>query len=123
MNENADLERGASEALLHYRNALAKVEALEKEEATAQQALDEWRGRIGKLTSHFVSSDARSNFIEAGQKAISRLHSVRLAMSEATAELRSAFTILVAFDDAFNYLPIKGATDSNVKDAGDSPEE
>ena len=121
MNENADLEKRALEALSPYRKALVKVEALEKEEATAQQALDEWRGRIEKLTSDVVSSDARSNLIEAGQNAISRLHNIRFAMSEATAELKSAFTTLVAFDDALGYLPIPEATDSNVKDAGDSP--
>ncbi|MBG0792156.1 hypothetical protein IYY11_01500 [Methylocystis sp. H62] len=123
MNENADLEKRALEALSHYRKALVKVEALEKEEATAQQALDEWRGRIEKLTSDVVSSDARSNLIEAGQNAISRLHNIRFAMSEATAELKSAFTTLVAFDDALGYLPIPEANDSNVKDAGDSPQE
>lgn len=123
MNENVDLEKRALEALSHYRKALAKVEALEKEEATAQQALDEWRGRIEKLTSDVVSSDARSTLIEAGQNAISRLHNIRFAMSEATAELKSALTTLVAFDDALGYLPIPEETDANVKDAGGNLEE
>jgi hypothetical protein len=44
-------------------------------------------------------------------------------MSEATAQLKSAFTTLVAFEEALGYLPIPEATDSNVKDAGDRPEE
>lgn len=123
MSENVDLEKRALEALLHYREALAKVEALEKEEATAHQALVEWRGRVEKSTSDVVNSDARSNLIEAGQNAISRLHNIRFTMSEATAELKSAFTTLVAFDDALGYLPIPKATDSNVKNAGGSPEE
>ncbi|WP_292528166.1 hypothetical protein [Methylocystis sp.] len=122
MNENVDLEKRALEALSHYRKALAKVEALEKEEATAQQALDEWRGRIEKLTSDVVSSDARSTLIEAGQNAISRLHNIRFAMSEATAELKSALTTLVAFDDALGYLTVPEETNTNVKDAGGSPE-
>lgn len=122
MSENADLEKRAVEALLHYREALARVEALEKEEATAHQALVEWRGRVEKSTSDPAASIARSNLLGAGHEAISRLHNIRLAMSEATAELKSAFTTLVTFDDALGYLPIPEATDSNVKDAGDSPE-
>ncbi|MGD9540291.1 hypothetical protein [Methylocystis sp.] len=123
MSESADLEKSVLEALLHYRKALARVEALEKEEASAHQALDEWRSRVEKSTSDAASSIAKSNLLEAGQNAISRLHDIRVAMSEATAELKSAFTTLVAFDDALGYLPIPEATDSYEQDAGDSPEE
>ncbi len=123
MSKNADLENRALEALLRYREALARVEALEKEEATAHQALVEWHGRLEKSTSEIATPIERLNLIEAGQDAISRRHNIRFAMSEATAELKSAFTIVVAFDDALGYLPIPEATDSNVKDAGDSPEE
>ncbi len=123
MSENADLERRALEALLRYRERLAKVEALEKEEATAHQALVEWRGRVDSSMCDGGMSADRSNLVKAGQDAISRLHNIRLAMSEATAELKSAFTTLVAFDDGLAYLPIPEATDSNVKDAGGSPEE
>lgn len=123
MSANADKETRALEALLGYRDALARVEALEKEESTAHQALVEWRDRVEKLTSDIASSDARSNLAEAGQNAISRLHNIRFAMSEATAELKTAFTTLVAFDDALGYLPIPEKTNANVKDAGSNPEE
>jgi len=123
MSENADLEKRALEALLAYRKALAKVEALEKEEASAHQALDEWRSRVEKSTSDAASSIAKSNLVEAGQNAISRLHDIRVAMSEATAELKSAFTTLVAFDDALGYLPIPEGTDANMEDADGSSKE
>ena len=86
MSENAHLEKRALEALLRYREALARVEALEKEEATAHQALVEWRGRVEKSTSDPAASIARSNLLGAGHDAISRLHNIRLTMSEATAE-------------------------------------
>ena len=66
---------------------------------------------------------AKSNFLGAGHDAISRLHNIRLAMSEATAELKSAFATLAAFDDALGYLPIPEATYLEIKEAGDSPEE
>lgn len=121
MGENTDLEQGAVEALLRYREALAKVEALEQEEAAAHRALVEWRGRVENSIFDGASSAARSNLVEAGQDAISRLHDIRFAMSEATAELKSAFTTLIGFDDALGYLPIP--TEPNVKDAGESLEE
>ncbi|MBM3578138.1 MAG: hypothetical protein FJX40_10860 [Alphaproteobacteria bacterium] len=123
MSEKADVEKRAVEALLRYREALARVEALEQEEVAAYRALVEWRGRVENSIFDGGASAARSNLVEIGQDAISRLHDVRFAMSEATAELKSAFTTLVAFDDALGYLPIPEATESNVKGAGDSPEE
>ncbi len=100
MSENADLEKRALEALLRYREALAKVETLEQEEAKAHRALAEWRGRVENSIFDGGASAARSNLVEAGQNAFSRLHDIRLAMSEATAELKSAFATLVTFDDA-----------------------
>lgn len=121
MSENADLEKRALEALLRYREALARLEALEQEEDAAHRALVEWRGRVENAIFDGGASAARSNLVETGQDAISRLHNIRFAMSEATAELKSAFAALVAFDDALGYLPFPEATDSNVKDSGDSP--
>jgi hypothetical protein len=123
MSKNADLDKRAFEALLHYREALARVEALEQEEGAAHQALVEWRGRVENSIGDGDGSAARSNLVEAGKGAISRLHEIRFAMSEATAELKSAFTTLVSFDDALGYLPIPQATGSDAEDAGDSPED
>ncbi len=122
MSENADLKKSALEALRRYREVLAKVEILEQEEAKAHEALVEWRGRVENLIFDGGASAARSNLIENGHDAISRLHDIRFAMSEATAELKSAFSSLVAFDDALGYLPIPEAMESNVKDSGDIPE-
>ena len=122
MSENADLEKRAAETLLRYRAALARVEALEQEEAIAHQALVEWRSLVENSIFNGGGSAARSNLAEAGQNAISRLHDIRVAMSEATAELKSAFTALVAFDDALGYLPFPEATKWNVKEAGGSAE-
>ena len=92
MSENADLDKRAAEALLRYRGALARVEALEQEEAVAHRALVEWRSLVENSNLDGGGSAARSNLAEAGQNAISRLHDIRVAMSEATAELKSALT-------------------------------
>lgn len=121
MGENTDLEKRAVEALLRYREALAKVEALEQEEAAAHRALVEWHSRVEKSNFDGSAAAARSKLVEAGQDAISRLHDIRFAMSEATAELKLAFTTLIGFDDALGYLPIP--TDPNAKDAGESLKE
>lgn len=123
MGENTGLEKRAVEALLRYRDALAKVEALEQEEAAAHRTLLDWRGRVESSAFDGAASAARSKLVEAGQDAISRLHDIRLAMSAATAELKVAYTTLISFDDALGYLPIPEATDLNVKDVGESPEE
>ena len=123
MSENVDLEKRAVETLLRYRAALARVEALEQEEAVAHQALVEWRSLVENSNLDGGGSAARSNLAEAGKNAISRLHDIRVAMSEATAELKSALTTLVAFDDALGYLPFPEATKSNVEGAGGSAED
>jgi hypothetical protein len=123
MSENADLDKRAAEALLRYRAALARVEALEQDEAVAHRALVEWRSLVENSNLDGGGSAGRSNLAEAGQNAISRLHDIRVAMSEATAELKSALTTLVAFDDALGYLPFPEATKSNVEGAGGSAED
>jgi multidrug efflux pump subunit AcrA (membrane-fusion protein) len=123
MSENADLDKRAAEALLRYRAALARVEALEQDEAVAHRALVEWRSLVENSNLDGGGSAARSNLAEAGQDAISRLHDIRVAMSEATAELKSALTTLVAFDDALGYLPFPEATKSNVEGGGGGAED
>ncbi|QGN00038.1 hypothetical protein [Methylocystis parvus] len=116
MGENTGLEKRAVEALLRYREALAKVEALEREEAAAHRALVEWQDSVKNSIFDGATSAVSSNLAEAGRDAISRLHDIRLAMSAATAELKLAFTTLIGFDDALDHLLIP--TDPNVKDAG-----
>ena len=54
MSENADLDKRAAEALLRYRAALARVEALEQEEAVAHRALVEWRSLVENSISTAV---------------------------------------------------------------------
>jgi hypothetical protein len=106
VGEKADLEAQAVEALHRYREALARAEDLERQEATAHRALVDWQGHVKTSIFEGPASLARSHLVQTGQAAVSRLHEVRLAMSEATAALRLAFEVLVAFDDALGYIPI-----------------
>ena len=106
MGEKADLETKAVKALGRYREALARAEELEQEEAAACRKLVEWRGRVEIAILEGCGSPARSHLAQTGQASISRLHEVRFAVSEATAALDSAYKALTALDDALGYIPI-----------------
>ena len=98
MGEHANLGINAQEALRHYRGALARVEALELAEKTARQALLEWCQRV-ELSISNERVGTRSELAEAGERAVSELQDIRSALAKATAELKSAFSDLVALDD------------------------
>ncbi len=123
MGDNADLEKRAVEALRCYREALARVEGLEQEEAAARRALADWQGRVEIALFNGRASPGRSHLIQTGQTTIARLHEVRFAMSEATAALDSAYRALAAFDDELGYIPIPGTAKPDPTDAAHSPEE
>jgi hypothetical protein len=96
MEEYAD--RKAEEALLRYRSALARVEALELAEKTARQALLEWRERVELSITHEQTA-TRSDLAAAGERAVSELQAIRSTLDTAIAELNSAFSALAALDD------------------------
>lgn len=123
MGDNADLEMRAIEALQCYREALARVEGLEQEEAAARRALAEWQGRVEIAMFNGHASPGRSHLIQTGQATIARLHEVRFAMSEATAALDLAYKDLAALDDKLGYIPIPGTAKPDPTDAAHSPEE
>jgi DNA repair ATPase RecN len=123
MGENADLEKRATEALRRYREALAKAEEMEQEEAAARRALAEWQGRVEIAILDGHASPGRSHLIQTGQATIARLHEVRCAMSEATAALDSAYRTLAALDDELGYIPTPGAANPDATGTANSPEE
>jgi multidrug resistance efflux pump len=105
MSEKADLERKAIQALRSYREALARAEELEQEEATARKEVFERLNRLEISKAQVDDSASRWEVIAAGQAAISRLSEIRAALSEATATLNSAYRVLVAFDQELGYIP------------------
>ncbi len=123
MGEDGDLEKTAIEALQRYREAFARAEELEQEEAAARRELFKRLGRfeIASLEDH--ASTARPDVVQAGQAAISRLNEVRLALSKATATLDSAYRILAVMYDELGYVPIPGTATPNTIDTGNNPEE
>ncbi|GLI96041.1 hypothetical protein [Methylocystis echinoides] len=98
MSEKADLERKAIQALRSYREALARAEELEQEEATARKEVFERLNRLEISKGQVDVSALRWEVIAAGQAAISRLSEIRAALSEATAKLDSAYRVVAALD-------------------------
>jgi DNA repair ATPase RecN len=103
MGEKAEFERRAVEALQRYREALAKAEALEKEEAVARRVLADWLRRLEHPRPKDPLLDRREA-TRQGQAAMSRLTEIRVALSAATAELDKAYHELLALDQGLEFL-------------------
>jgi len=123
MGEKADLEKKAIEALERYREAYARAEALEQEEAAARQEVFKRLNRLEITKAKGEAARVKSEVIAADQEAISRLSEIRTALSEATGELDSAFRTLAAFDEQLGYIPGVSAAKPNGNDIGSSAEE
>lgn len=105
MSDRADLENKTVEALRCYRAALATVENLEREEASANQALTSMLPDLGcALLEENVASRKRSLF-EIGSVAVLRSDEAWAALREATAKLDSARLTLAALEQQLGYIP------------------
>jgi len=123
MGEKADLEKKAIEALHRYREAYARAEALEQEEAAARQEVFKRLNRLEIAKAKGGAARVTPEVLAADQEAISRLSEIRTALSEATGELDSAFRTLAAFDEQLGYIPGVSAAKSNGSHIGSSAEE
>ena len=123
MNERADLEKKAVEALERYREAYARAEALEQEEAAARQEVFTRLNRYEIANATDGASRVKPEIIAAGQAAISRLSEIRTALSEATATLDSAFRVLAALDEKLGYIPGVSVPKPDGPSVGATPEE
>ena len=73
MSDNADLESKTIEALRHYREALATVENLEREEASAHRALTSMLPDLGcALLDEAKRRLLKRRLFEIGSVAVSR---------------------------------------------------
>ncbi|MCQ4191443.1 hypothetical protein [Methylocystis suflitae] len=123
MSERADLEKKAVEALQRYREAYARAEALEQEEAAARQEVFRRPNRLEIAKAKGGTARVKPEVIAADQEAISRLSEIRTALSEATATLDSAFRALAALDEKLGYIPGVSAANPDGSDIGSSAEE
>jgi hypothetical protein len=105
MSGNTDLESKTIETLRHYREALGTVENLEREEASARQALT---SMLPDLERSLLEDDAPSlkhTLFEIGSVAVLRSDEAWTALSEATAKLDSARLTLAALEQQLGYIP------------------
>ncbi len=116
MSSDANLKEKVIQAVHHYRDALAKVEELEKEEAHAQQTLTELLRHVEVAIVDSHACLARHDLFEAGQAAISRLSRVRRALSAATAALDETYRTLAALDRALGHIPISQTPGDDQRD-------
>ncbi len=123
MSDKADLEKEAIEALERYREAYARAEALEQEEAAARQEVFRRPNRLEIAKAKGGTARVKPEVIAADQEAISRLSEIRTALSEATATLDSAFRALAALDEKLGYIPGVTAAKPDGSDIGSSAEE
>jgi paraquat-inducible protein B len=113
---DANLKKKVIQAVHHYRDALAKVGELEKEEARAQQTLTELFRNVEVAIVDSHASLARHDLFEAGQAAISRLNGVRRALSAATAALDETYRTLAALDQALGRIPLSQTPGGDQRD-------
>ena len=102
---NAKLEDKAIEALRHYREALVTVETLEREEASAHQALTSMLPDLGCALLEDGAPSIAHNLFEIGSVAVLRSDEAWTALSEATAKLDLARLTFAALEQQFGYIP------------------
>jgi hypothetical protein len=104
MSDDADLETRTIEALRHYREALATVENLEREEASAHRALTSMLPDLGRAILEDDAPSLKRSLFETGSIAVLRLDEAWAALSEATARLDSARLTLAALEQQLGYI-------------------
>jgi hypothetical protein len=104
MSGNTDLESKTIEALRHYREALSTVENLEREEASAHQALTHMLPDLSRALLEEETPPLKHLF-EIGSLAVLRSDKAWAALSEATAKLDLAHLTLAALEQQLGYIP------------------
>lgn len=105
MSDNCDLENRTIEAIRHYREALAIVENLEREEGSAYRALTRTLLEFARVLRDEEASSLEDRLFEIGSAAVSRLDEAETALSEAIARLESARLTLAALERQLGYIP------------------
>lgn len=118
MSDDANLENTTAQALRHYREALAKVENLEREEASAHQGLIEMMPAFERAILENRAPSVRQNLFETGVAAVARSDDAWCALNEATATLEVARQALTALEQQLGYIPDLSTAGEDSKDIG-----
>jgi hypothetical protein len=118
LSDDANLESRTAQALRHYREALAMVENLEREEASAHQALIEMLPDFERAIFEDRAPSVRPNLFETGLVAVARSDDAWCALNEATATLEVARQALTALEQQLGYIPDLPTAGADSKDIG-----
>lgn len=118
MSDDANLENTTAQALRHYCEALAKVENLEREEASAHQGLIEMMPTFERAILENRAPSVRQNLFETGVAAVARSDDSWRALNEATATLEVARQALTALEQQL--IPDLPTAGEDSKDIGHS---
>ena len=116
LSDDANLERRTAQALRHYREALAMVENLEREEASAHQALIEMLPDFERAILEDRAPSIRQNLFETGLAVVARSDEASYALNEATATLEVARQALTALEQQLGYIPVVPTVGADSKD-------
>ena len=105
MSGNTDLESKTIEALRHYREALGRVENLEREDASAHQALTNMLPDLSCALLEEGAPSLKHSLFEIGSVAVVRSDEAWTALREATAKLDAARLTLAALEQQLGYIP------------------
>lgn len=105
MSDHTELESRIVEAIRHYREALALVEHLEREDAAAHQALTSMLLDLGRALQDEAAPSLQDSLFETGSAAVSRSDNTWAALSKATARLDAARLTVAALEQQLGYIP------------------
>lgn len=105
MSDNSDLENRTIDAIRNYREALAVVENLEREQGSSHRALTSTLLELGRAIRDGEALSLKDSLFEIGSAACSRSDEASAALSEATARLESARLTLAALERQLGYIP------------------
>jgi hypothetical protein len=120
LSDDTDLEEKTVEALRQYRKALATLESLEQEDASAHRALTSMLPDFEREILEDRAPSVRQNLFETGLAAVARSDEAWYALNEVTATLEVARQALISLEQQLGYIPDVPTAGADSSDIGHS---
>lgn len=120
MSDDTDLEEKTVEALRQYRKALATLESLEQEDASAHRALTSMLPDFERAILEDRAPSVRQKLFETGLAAVARSDEAWYVLNEATATLEVARQALTSLEQQLGYIPDVPTAGADSRDIGHS---
>jgi hypothetical protein len=100
-----DLENRVVAPIRHYREALTRVENLEREDSCAHRALMSTLVDLDRAMRGEVAAHLKNGVLETSAAVVARSNEARDALLEATAQLDPARLTLAGLERQLGYVP------------------